>query len=89
MQSTTTTQTLERLRRTFAAYGLPEEVVSDNGPQFSSLEFMEFLKINGIKHTSTPPYHPSSNGAAERLVQTVKRALLKQVLQDRATTQMR
>ena len=41
----------------FAAYGLPEEVVSDNGPQLIASEFVDSLKQNGVKHTLVPPYH--------------------------------
>ena len=65
------------MRLCFAAYGLPDEVVSDNGLQFISQEFTDFLKQNGVKQTLVPPYHPSSNGAAERTVQILKRALRK------------
>lgn len=36
MVSTTSTRTIDELRRLFAAYGLPEQVVTDNGPQFVS-----------------------------------------------------
>lgn len=82
MNSTTTSQMVSKLRNVFAAYGFPDEIVSDNGPQFVSQEFEHFLAKNNIKHTRTPPYHPISNGAAERLVQTTKRALLKQLLSD-------
>ena len=45
-----------------------------------SHEFSNFMKMNGIKHTLTPPYHPASNGAAERSVQILKQALRKQVV---------
>ncbi|XP_040076284.1 uncharacterized protein K02A2.6-like [Ixodes scapularis] len=85
MSSTSTTKTLEKLRGTFSADGLPEVLVSDNGPQFTAAEFADFMNANGVKHIRTPPYHAASNGAAERMVQTVKRALLKQVLEGKAT----
>ncbi len=81
MTSTTTQRTLDELRLMFALYGFPEEVVSDNGPQFTSNEFANFMSKNGIKHTLVPPYHPQSNGAAERSVRVVKEALAKQVIQ--------
>ncbi len=75
MKSTTSTATIQELRRLFAAYGLPSQVVSDNGPQFASAEFKSFMKSNGIKHIRCVPNHPSSNGAAERFVQSFKRAM--------------
>lgn len=81
MTSITTEKTMNELRLIFAQHGLPEELVSDNGPQFVSSEFAEFMYKNGIKHTLTPPYHPQSNGAAERSVRVVKEALVKQVLE--------
>ncbi len=67
---TTTTKTL-----IFSAYGLPEQLVSDNGPQFVSDEFASFVKGNGIKHFRTTPYHPASNGLAERFIQSLKQLL--------------
>ena len=75
MPSTTADRTIAVLRHIFAAYGLPQQVVSDNGPQFTSGEFMDFLQSNGVKHVRTAPYHPSSNGAVERLVQTFKQSM--------------
>ncbi|XP_054259844.1 uncharacterized protein K02A2.6-like [Macrosteles quadrilineatus] len=61
---------------------LPSTLVSDGGPQLTSREFNDFLKSNGILHVVTPPYHPASNGLAERAVQTTKGAFLRQLLQD-------
>ena len=65
MRSTTATATIQGLRRLFAFYGLPVQLMSDNRPHFTSTEFQEFTKGNGIKHIRCVPYHPSSNGAAE------------------------
>ena len=81
MTSTTANKTIDELRLIFASHGLPEELVSDNGPQFVSHEFSEFMRKNGIKHILVPPYHPSSNGAAERSVRVLKEALIKQVFE--------
>ena len=75
MSSTIASKTIAKLRDSFARFGLPEQLVSDNGPQFVSEEFESFLHRNGVKHIRSSPYHPASNGAAERLVQTVKQAL--------------
>lgn len=69
--------TIECLRDCFARFGLPVVLVSDNGPSLASTEFERFLKENGIKHITSVPYYPSSNGQAERCVQTVKSGLKK------------
>ncbi len=75
--NTTTKATVDTLRLLFAAHGLPIQLVSDNGPQYTSEEFRTFCTRSGIKHTLTAPYHPSSNGEAERCVQTFKKAMEK------------
>ena len=64
---------IEELKRKFGVQGIPAEVVSDNGPQFSSFEFQGFAKDYGFKHTITSPLYPKANGEAERAVQTVKK----------------
>ena len=75
MSSTTSQNTTEALQALFARYGLPEQIVSDNGAQFTSQEFSDFVQANGIKHIRSAPYHPSTNDQAERFVQTFKRAM--------------
>ena len=59
----------------FARFGIPEQLVLDNGPQFQSDEFKQIMTTNGIKHIRSFPYHPASNGAVERMAQTLKLAL--------------
>ena len=75
MSQTTTSRTIAVLRHLFASHGISEQVVSDNGPQFTSEDFTEFMKANGIRHTRCAPYHPASNGEAERFVRTFKEAM--------------
>jgi len=75
MKNITSRRTIECLRDLFARYGLPCTLVSDNGTSFTSLEFREFLKSNGIKHITSAPYHPATNGQAERMVQSFKVSL--------------
>lgn len=65
------------MRKIFASQGLPEVVVSDNGRAFTSEEFNNFLKKNGIKHLLSPPYHPATNGQIERAIQTFKNKIKK------------
>uniref|UniRef100_H3B501 Uncharacterized protein n=1 Tax=Latimeria chalumnae TaxID=7897 RepID=H3B501_LATCH len=79
-QVTTTEKTMSLLRHLFASYDLPRDLVSDNGPQFSSQEFKLFLKQDGVRYILSPPYYLASNGAAERAVQTFKKAWIKQSL---------
>jgi len=74
-EGTTAAQTIEALQKIFAAWGLPTHLHSDNGVQFVSKEFQQFVKTNGIHHTTSAIYHPNSNGQAERFVAIVKRAL--------------
>ena len=73
----TASTVIEALRSTFARFGLPDTVVSDNGPCFISQEFRQYLQQNGIKQITAAPYHPATNGLAERAVQVIKRGLKK------------
>ncbi|CAH8593606.1 unnamed protein product [Schistosoma haematobium] len=73
----TSQQTIMKLRQLFSRFGVPDVLVTDNGTQFTSSIFSDFCKRFGVKHVRSPPYHPQSNGQAERFVDTFKRALLK------------
>ena len=80
----------------FSIEGYPDEIVSDNGPPFQSKEFAKFLSGLGIKHTTSSPGYPCSNGFIERHIQTVKNMLSKssntlsfqEVLADLRTTRI-
>ena len=75
--STSAEATIAALRPIFSTFGLPQQLVSDNGTGFTSAQFQEFLSQNGVKQILTSPYHPSSNGLAERAVQTFKNSVSK------------
>ena len=75
--STSSACVIEELHSLFAQFRLPEMVVTDNGTGFVSHEFQQFLRKNGVKQTTSTPYHPASNGFAERAVQVIKRRLKK------------
>lgn len=67
--------TVSKLREVFTRFGLVDTIVSDNGTQFTSQHFKEFVTINGIKHITIPVCHPATNGAAENAVRSFKNGL--------------
>ena len=75
MSNITAPITIDKLRAVLAVHGLPETVVTDNGTSFTSELLCEFMQQNGIHPIRTAPFHPASNGLAERAVQTVKEGL--------------
>lgn len=85
LRQSTATCLINNLKKIFARYGIPQEVISDNGSQYSNTrnlfdsthQFKVFAKEWGFKHTTSSPEYPQSNGAAEKAVQTAKRILKK------------
>ena len=75
VKSATGSQTVEKLRMSFATHGVSETIVSDNASQFVNEVFAEFTRKNQIKDIRVSPYHPSSNGLAERAVQVFKNGM--------------
>ena len=74
MTHTTMEKSIATLRHLFATQGINKQIVSDNGPQFTSSDF-KFMRINGIEHSQWLPYHPSSNNKAEQFVRTFKEGI--------------
>ncbi|XP_026557986.1 uncharacterized protein LOC113437293 [Pseudonaja textilis] len=77
MKSTTMEAVIKELTKLFTTHGLPEVLVSDNGPQFTALAFEKFLAERGIRHALTAPAHPAANGWAERMVHYTKNTIEK------------
>ena len=77
LRKSTSQEVINHLKAIFARHGIPETVISDNGPQYSSAEFAKFAEDWGFTHITSSPKYPQSNGEAERMVQTTKNLLTK------------
>ncbi|KAL0153008.1 hypothetical protein M9458_051687, partial [Cirrhinus mrigala] len=66
---------LELFQHVFRNYGIPEDIVSDRGPQFTSKVWQAFCKQLDINVSLTSGYHPEANGQVERLNQEIGRYL--------------
>ena len=75
-RSTMAWATISHLQKFFVNFGTAKTIIGDNGPQFRSKEFKDFCRVEGIRQVFSAPFHPASNGQAERMVQTVKKTLL-------------
>ena len=75
--STSSKSVIHKMKAAFSRFGIPEKLVSDNGPQYSATEFAKFATDYDFVHCTSSPKYPQSNGLAERTVQTVKRILQK------------
>lgn len=73
LTKTTSRAIITTLGEIFARFGIPEEIVSDNGPQFASADFAKFCSEWGIDHITSSPLYPQSNGKCENAVKIVKR----------------
>ncbi len=84
----TRSETISRIiATTFSMFGIPKEIVSDNGPQYTGQAFQEMCNDWGITHTTSSPRFPQSNGLAERTVRTVK-AIIKKCAQSKQDLQI-
>lgn len=70
---------IKAMKEQFGRHGIPAELVTDNAMAYSSNEFQAFLKAWDIKHITSSPLYPASNGKSERSVRTVKALLKKSI----------
>jgi hypothetical protein len=77
LKNITSASVIAELTRFFIDFGIPEQLVSDNGKQFDSAEFRQFCHRFNIRQTTSSPEYPRSNGLVERTVQTVKESFIK------------
>ena len=77
LTSTTTRAIINHLKSIFAEHGIPERLTTDNGPQYASDGFSDFMQTYGVEHVTSSQMCPQSNGSAERMVQTVENILKK------------
>ncbi|XP_062619835.1 uncharacterized protein K02A2.6-like [Saccostrea cucullata] len=79
LRNTKSKTVIQKLKALFPRYGIPDTLVSDNGPQFASTEFQQFAKEWEFSHVTSSPKYPQSNGKAEQAVKMAER-LLKRAL---------
>ncbi|XP_062506256.1 uncharacterized protein K02A2.6-like [Corticium candelabrum] len=83
----TTETVITFLRTLFVRWGVPRQIITDNGPQFTSYRFQEFLKQHNIKHMRTSFYHPQGNGGVERFNQVLKHGLVTHLAEGTSVTE--
>ena len=77
LHNTNAETVITHLKSIFSRHGIPVTLVSDNGPQFTSSVFRRFVQQWAFCHRTSSPYHPQSNGKAERGVGIIKSLLNK------------
>ena len=77
LRSTSSVYVIKKLKGHLARHGIPEQLVTDNGLQFVSRDFLKFSKEWDFEHRTSSPYHSQSNGKAESAVKQAKKILLK------------
>ena len=78
----TTANMVKAMKKNFARHGIPNECISDNGPQFVSYEYKSFAKEYGFTSVTSSPYYSQGNGTAQSAVKVAKNILKKSVHED-------
>ena len=71
----TSKATIAILKAVFAELGVPQIVMSDNGPAFISAEFKEFADEMNFKHQKITPLHPNANGLVESKMKIINKSI--------------
>ena len=79
MTPPTTNSVINHLEHWFNLFAVPEELVSDNGPQYDSADYREYTEESRIRLVHSSPYHGSGNGLAKAAVKNIKGLLKKQI----------
>ncbi|XP_014676542.1 PREDICTED: sec1 family domain-containing protein 2-like [Priapulus caudatus] len=77
LRDQTSTTVINKLKSVFARHGIPDTLMSDNGPQLTSSEFLKFAATWDFRHITSSPRFPQSNGQAENAVKTMKTMIKK------------
>ena len=77
LKNTGTLDVVDIMQEHFARYGIPNTLISDNGPQFTSEVFDNFASKYEFVHKTSFPYHQQANGKAENAVKMAKQILEK------------
>lgn len=77
LRSTTSTSVIKKLKTHFSRHGIPEQLVTDNGPQFVSRDFLKFTKEWDFEHLTNSAHHNQANGKAESAVEEAKKIIMK------------
>ena len=79
LKTTTSNTLIEFYKEQFSRHGIPDVLMTDNGPQYTSREFADFAQEWEFKHLSSSPHHSRSNGKAESAVKIVKNLFKKAI----------
>ncbi len=77
LRSKTSDEVIGKLKSHFARYGVPDQLITDNGPPYNSEAFREFARKFEFEHITSSPGYPKSNGQSENAVRTAKRLVKK------------
>nr|XP_022296799.1 uncharacterized protein K02A2.6-like [Crassostrea virginica] len=83
LHSKTGSAIIGKLKSHLARHGIPDTLISDNGPPFNGQEFVEFGRKYEFNHVTSSPNYAQSNGKAENAVKIVKRLIMKSVADHR------